>query len=85
MPSEKEHLDINMLETWLWDAACAIRGATDAPLVLRHFQPGALIFWVSCGYCRLNGRRKVFKNSSCACWLARDGRDVVWAYASHVA
>jgi hypothetical protein len=20
-----------MLETWLWDAACAIRGATDAP------------------------------------------------------
>lgn len=26
-----EHLDISMLETWLWDAACAIRGATDAP------------------------------------------------------
>lgn len=25
------HLDISMLETWLWDAACAIRGATDAP------------------------------------------------------
>ncbi len=25
------HLDIGMLETWLWDAACAIRGATDAP------------------------------------------------------
>jgi type I restriction enzyme M protein len=25
------HLDISALETWLWDAACAIRGATDAP------------------------------------------------------
>lgn len=25
------HLDISTLETWLWDAACAIRGATDAP------------------------------------------------------
>ena len=25
------HLDIGALETWLWDAACAIRGATDAP------------------------------------------------------
>jgi|HubBroStandDraft_2_1064218.scaffolds.fasta_scaffold00464_11 type I restriction enzyme M protein len=27
----EEHLDIGTLETWLWDAACAIRGATDAP------------------------------------------------------
>lgn len=26
-----EHLDISALETWLWDAACAIRGAADAP------------------------------------------------------
>lgn len=26
-----EHLDISALETWLWDAACAIRAATDAP------------------------------------------------------
>lgn len=26
-----EHLDTAALETWLWDAACAIRGATDAP------------------------------------------------------
>jgi type I restriction enzyme M protein len=26
-----EHLDIPALETWLWDAACAIRGAADAP------------------------------------------------------
>ncbi|MFN8475908.1 MAG: N-6 DNA methylase [Anaerolineae bacterium] len=30
-PSTDEHLDISSLETWLWDAACAIRGATDAP------------------------------------------------------
>jgi len=30
-PSSEEHLDISSLETWLWDAACAIRGATDAP------------------------------------------------------
>jgi type I restriction enzyme M protein len=29
--SPDEHLDISMLETWLWDAACAIRGSTDAP------------------------------------------------------
>ena len=26
-----EHLDIPALETWLWDAACAVRGAADAP------------------------------------------------------
>ena len=31
MPADKEHLDVPMLETWLWDAACAIRGAADAP------------------------------------------------------
>ncbi|MFN7947011.1 MAG: class I SAM-dependent DNA methyltransferase [Blastocatellia bacterium] len=30
-PASEEHLDISALETWLWDAACAIRGATDAP------------------------------------------------------
>jgi type I restriction enzyme M protein len=27
----EEHLDIPTLEQWLWDAACAIRGAADAP------------------------------------------------------
>jgi type I restriction enzyme M protein len=26
-----EHLSISTLESWLWEAACAIRGATDAP------------------------------------------------------
>jgi len=31
LPADAEHLDISALETWLWDAACAIRGATDAP------------------------------------------------------
>jgi type I restriction enzyme M protein len=31
MPSDSEHLTVSELETWLWDAACAIRGATDAP------------------------------------------------------
>jgi type I restriction enzyme M protein len=25
------HLTISELETWLWDAACAVRGAADAP------------------------------------------------------
>ncbi len=30
-PAVDERLDVPMLETWLWDAACAIRGATDAP------------------------------------------------------
>jgi type I restriction enzyme M protein len=29
--SPDEYLDIPMLETWLWDAACTIRGSTDAP------------------------------------------------------
>lgn len=30
-PPREEHLDIGALEQWLWDAACVIRGATDAP------------------------------------------------------
>lgn len=30
-PTADETLDISALETWLWDAACKIRGATDAP------------------------------------------------------
>ncbi len=29
--SPDERLEVSTLETWLWDAACAIRGATDAP------------------------------------------------------
>ncbi len=31
MPADDEQLDIASLETWLWDAACVIRGAADAP------------------------------------------------------
>ena len=27
----EEHLDISSLETWLWEAACKIRGPVDAP------------------------------------------------------
>lgn len=30
-PPGEEHLTIGELEQWLWDAACVIRGATDAP------------------------------------------------------
>lgn len=30
-PTAEERLDITQLEQWLWDAACEIRGATDAP------------------------------------------------------
>src|ERR1700739_4490532 len=37
------HLDISALETWLWDAACAIRGATDAPKFKEFLLP--LIFF----------------------------------------
>ena len=43
-PSEnEEHLDISTLETWLWDAACVIRGATDAPKFKDFILP--LIFY----------------------------------------
>ena len=38
-----EHLDISTLETWLWDAACVIRGATDAPKFKDFILP--LIFY----------------------------------------
>jgi type I restriction enzyme M protein len=43
MPTDKEQLDVPMLETWLWDAACAIRGATDAPKFKDFILP--LIFY----------------------------------------
>lgn len=38
-----EHLDVPTLETWLWDAACAIRGAADAPKFKDFILP--LIFY----------------------------------------
>src|SRR2546426_12847072 len=42
-PLADEHLEISALETWLWDAACAIRGATDAPKFKDFILP--LIFY----------------------------------------
>ena len=42
-PSNQEYLDISTLETWLWDAACVIRGATDAPKFKDFILP--LIFY----------------------------------------
>lgn len=38
-----EKLDIPALESWLWDAACEIRGATDAPKFIDFILP--LIFY----------------------------------------
>ena len=40
---EQEELDISALETWLWNAACVIRGATDAPKFKDFILP--LIFY----------------------------------------
>lgn len=41
-PTRNSHLDIKTLETWLWDAACSIRGALDAPKFKDYILP--LIF-----------------------------------------
>ena len=41
-PDQKQ-LNISTLETWLWDAACVIRGATDAPKFKDFILP--LIFY----------------------------------------
>lgn len=41
-PSTETSLNINGLETWLWDAACSIRGAVDAPKFKDYILP--LIF-----------------------------------------
>lgn len=41
--ARNEQLTISALETWLWDAACAIRGATDAPKFKDFILP--LIFY----------------------------------------
>ena len=40
---EQEELDISTLETWLWEAACKIRGAADAPKFKDFILP--LIFY----------------------------------------
>ena len=41
--SNQDQLDISALETWLWDAACVIRGANDAPKFKDFILP--LIFY----------------------------------------
>ena len=43
MPTDKERLDVSQLESWLWDAACIIRGAMDAPKFKDFILP--LIFY----------------------------------------
>src|SRR6266851_6980272 len=43
MPTDNERLDLPTLETWLWAAACEIRGATDAPKFKDFILP--LIFY----------------------------------------
>lgn len=51
-----EKLDIPALETWLWDAACEIRGATDAPkfkdfiLPLIFYNRITNAFWMTIAY-----------------------------------
>jgi hypothetical protein len=31
-----QHLDISVLESWLWEAACVIRGPVDAPKLAQN-------------------------------------------------
>jgi type I restriction enzyme M protein len=40
--TNEKHLDISTLETWLWEAACKIRGPVDAPKYKDYILP--LIF-----------------------------------------
>ena len=42
MTAEPKRLDLSMLESWLWDAACVIRGPVDAPKFKDYILP--LIF-----------------------------------------
>lgn len=39
MPKQAPELDISALETWLWDAACTIRGPVDAPKYKDYILP----------------------------------------------
>jgi type I restriction enzyme M protein len=39
MASEKKGLDLSALESWLWEAACAIRGPVDAPKFKDYILP----------------------------------------------
>jgi type I restriction enzyme M protein len=42
MPGDGKRLDVPTLETWLWEAACKIRGPLDAPKFKDYILP--LIF-----------------------------------------
>ena len=42
MANNHKHLDLSTLESWLWDAACVIRGPLDAPKFKDYILP--LIF-----------------------------------------
>jgi type I restriction enzyme M protein len=42
-PPAGEHLDVSALESWLWEAACAIRGPLDAPKYKDYILP--LLFY----------------------------------------
>jgi len=42
MSKEAQKLDIHILESWLWEAACKIRGEIDAPKYKHYILP--LIF-----------------------------------------
>jgi len=58
-----EHLDIGALERWLWDAACIIRGATDAPkfkdfiLPLVFYNMTRILSIACCGRRRVHDRK----------------------------
>ena len=39
MANNKKFLDVQALETWLWDAACQIRGPLDAPKFKDYILP----------------------------------------------
>ncbi len=39
MPAKSRSLDINALDSWLWEAACKIRGPVDAPKYKDYILP----------------------------------------------
>ena len=41
--AERQSLDVHTLETWLWDAACQVRGPLDAPKFKDYILPLVLL------------------------------------------
>ena len=68
-PNAAEHLDVSTLEQWLWDAACEIRGATDAPKFKDFILP--LVFFK-----RLSD---VFDDEFAAYVTQYEGKEIAWA------